>query len=125
MRTRLSLCLVVLVMSLTGCEKERRVRRSSARGGGSMAAATNATTSAAAFAFLSIDEALTAARLALKEEKWDDAVAAARQALSTDPSSTEAKEIEVKAAAESQNKAAYEALVTAVGRTDLAGLELV
>src|SRR5215813_8716214 len=105
--------LVLLVLALTGCEKQRQRRTS----GGSLLDGDNPEPTGTVYRFVGVEQSLADARKAVQEEHWDTALAASDALLREQPNNAEAQTINNRArlelanthAAEMAQKAAAEA----------------
>src|SRR5215831_11097304 len=119
-RTSLIVFMVSAIAVAGGCDsKPRRSGAASlADTGPPMTGIASADQPANAFRFVGVEQSLTEARKALGEEKWDDAIAAARWLLTQDPPHPDAHKIIEKAEREIACSAAFEALKKAAAARD-------
>src|SRR5687768_11167921 len=87
MRATIAVVLSCTIVLLAACEKRGRTKNSS----DSALFEEGAVTTTNAYRFKSVDLSLQDARKAVKEERWDDALAASTAALEKQPGNVEAK----------------------------------
>lgn len=95
MRTHTTIILGILALTaVTGCEKRTRTKNSSS---GSALFEEQASTATNVYRFAGVEQSLTDARNAVKEENWAQAVAATDALLKQQPNNTEARALNTQA----------------------------
>src|SRR5262249_27710535 len=111
--------LVALALTLAACEGRSRTKNS-AGGGLSEAAPTQLVGNV--YRFVTIEQTLSDARKALKEERWGAALGAAQALLKQQPGHLEAQKIAEQSSLEVGSQAHFDAFAKAVAAHDSLGL---